>query len=120
MEITRRRHVRIPLRTGANLYCSGQPRATATVADVSLSGLALRDAEHLPEVGGRIYLEFSLPHHRDVPVMAIGEVVWRRSQGDDHGAGVEVIKFFPAGRTALRAFVAGARRNRFNFSLLDG
>lgn len=119
MEITRRRHVRIPLRTPAHLYCSGRPRAQAEVADVSLSGVALRDSDDLPAIGDRVYLEFSLPHHRDVPVMAIGEVVWRRTREGSTGAGVEVLKFFPAGRTALRSFVAGARRSRFNFGLLD-
>ena len=57
--------------------------------------------------------------HRDVPVMAIGEVVWRRQTESDSTAGVEVLKFFPAGRTALRSFVAGARRNQFNYNHLD-
>ena len=119
MEITRRRHVRIPLEASVNLYCNGEPRQQADIVDVSLSGLSLRDHDKLPQVGGRVYLEFSLPLHRDVPVMAIGEVVWRRQTESDPTAGVEVLKFFPAGRTALRSFVAGARRNQFNYNHLD-
>ena len=119
MEITRRRHARIPLSALANIYSSGHARGAARVSDVSLSGLALRGASHLA-LGERIYLEVSLPRHRDVPVMAIGIVRWLTGQDEALDAGIEVLKFFPAGRTALRAFVNGARRSRFNFSLLDG
>lgn len=119
MEITRRRHVRIPLQVPAHLYSSGQPRAEARVQDVSLSGLTLHDVEELPETGQRVYLEFTLPSDRDVPVMVIGNVIWRRGEPGHRTAGVEVIKFFPAGRLALRSYVDRRRRQRLNYNVLD-
>jgi hypothetical protein len=102
------------------MYSDGEPQQEAQVADVSLSGLALSaEMSHppLPPVGTRLYLEFSLPTDREVPIMAIGTVVWSHSQ-ERQAAGVRILKLFPAGQMALRSFVQGARRKSLNYSLV--
>lgn len=119
--IARRRHVRVPLPVDAYIYCAGQPRTTARITDVSLSGITLfTPGEDGPAVADRIYVEFSLPFDRDVPVMAIGTVVWLREEDDGQTAGVEVVKLFPASRTALRSYVDRRRNQQLNYNVLDG
>ena len=96
------------------VYAGARERARGTAHNVSLSGMRLSGAHHAG-LGTRIYLEYALPHHRDFPVMAIGRVVWSR----EAAAGVEVLRYFPSARFAVRSFVDRHRRRRLNYNLFD-
>ena len=85
-----------------------------------MSGMRLEGAEH-QGMGSRIYLEFALPHHRDFPVMAIGRVVWATDAKGEQtaAAGVEMLRFFPSARFAVRSFLDRHKRRRLNYNLFD-
>jgi hypothetical protein len=114
MPVPKRRHVRVPVDVPVYVYAGARERARGTAHDVSISGMKLSGAAH-SGLGSRVYLEYALPHHRDYPVMAIGKVVWTRAES----AGVEVIRYFPSARFAVRSFVDRHRRRRMNYNLFD-
>ena len=120
MTIARRRHVRVPVDVPVYVYAGARDRTRGVARDVSLSGMRLEGAEHAGN-GTRIYLEFALPHHRDFPVMAIGRVVWSKSAKDAAPAsvGVEVLRYFPSARFAVRSYLDRHRRRRLNYNLFD-
>lgn len=120
-QIPRRRHVRVPVDVPVFLYTGKDDRATSRALDVSQSGMRLQDVGDRA-VGSRIYLEYALPHHRDYPVMAIGRVVWTAAQRKDAKpgtVGVEVLRYFPSARFAVRSFLDRHKRRRLNYNLFD-
>ena len=116
----RRRHVRVPVDVPVFVFSGPKERARSVARDVSLSGMRLADCE-TRSPGSRLYLEFVLPNHRDYPVMAIGRVIWSKPAraGGTSAAGVEVVRYFPSARFAVRSFVDGHRRRRINYNLFD-
>lgn len=126
MSLVRRRHVRVPVEVPVYVYAGARERTRGTARDVSLSGMRLDGAWHQGP-GSRVYLEFALPHHRDFPVMAIGRVVWSKpapvAPGADPDAlgatGVEVLRYFPSARFAVRSFLERQRRRRLNYNIFD-
>ena len=114
MESPRRRHVRVPVELPVFVYAGREERAKASARNVSMSGLRLMGGAH-GGVGSRVYLEYALPPHRDVPVMAIGKVVWSKPTE----AGVEVLRYFPSARFAVRSFLDRRRNRRVNYNLFD-
>lgn len=121
MSIVRRRHVRIPVDVPVFVYAGPRERVKGRARDVSLSGLRLDGADHQGP-GSRIYLEYALPHHRDYPVMAIGRVVWtgeNRPDAGDREIGIEVLRYFPSARFAVRSFLDRHKRRRLNYNLFD-
>ena len=118
--VARRRHVRVPVDVPVYVYSGARERMRCTARDVSLSGMRLEGAEH-DGTGSRVYLEFALPHHRDFPVMAIGRVVWTTDAvtGEPAAAGVEMLRFFPSARFAVRSFLERHKRRRLNYNLFD-
>lgn len=120
MSLVRRRHVRVPVDCPVWYYAGPHDRSRGIARDVSLSGMRL-DGVADPAAGNRVYLEFALPHHRDFPVMAIGRVVWRKAarEGETASFGVEVLRYFPSARFAVRSFLDRHRRRRLNYNLFD-
>ena len=118
MSIARRRHVRVPVDVPVYVYAGARERSRCTARDVSLSGMRLEGVEH-GGTGTRIYLEFALPHHRDFPVMAIGRVVWSKDASGESSAGVEMLRYFPSARFAVRSFLDRHKRRRLNYNLFD-
>ncbi|HVO31096.1 MAG TPA: PilZ domain-containing protein [bacterium] len=120
MSLVRRRHPRVPVETPVYVYAGPRERTRGTARDVSLSGMRLEGGDH-QGIGSRIYLEFALPHHRDFPVMAIGRVVWadRQPDGTYAATGIEVLRYFPSARFAVRSFLDRHRRRRLNYNLFD-
>lgn len=118
--VVRRRHVRVPVDVPVFVYAGARDRSKCTARDVSLSGMRLEGAEH-SGLGSRIYLEFALPHHRDFPVMAIGKVVWTQDEktGQTAATGVEMLRYFPSARFAVRSFLDRHKRRRLNYNLFD-
>ena len=118
--VARRRHVRVPVDVPVFVYSGARERMRCTARDVSLSGMRLEGADH-DGTGSRVYLEFALPHHRDFPVMAIGRVVWTTDAktGEPAAAGVEMLRFFPSARFAVRSFLERHKRRRLNYNLFD-
>ena len=118
--VARRRHVRVPVDVPVYVYAGALERSRCTARDVSMSGMRLEGASH-QGTGTRIYLEFALPHHRDFPVMAIGRVVWSRDEksGEPAATGVEMLRYFPSARFAVRSFLDRHRRRRLNYNLFD-
>lgn len=118
--VARRRHVRVPVDVPVFVYAGPKERARCTARDVSASGMRLEGAEHQGP-GSRIYLEFALPHHRDFPVMAIGRVVWSTGArpGEAPATGVEMLRYFPSARFAVRSFLDRHKRRRLNYNLFD-
>lgn len=114
MSVVRRRHVRVPVDVPVFVYAGPNERSRGRARDVSLSGLRLEGAQH-QGVGTRVYLEFALPHHRDYPVMAIARVVWSETQA----IGVEILRFFPSARFAVRSFLERHRRRKLNYNVFD-
>lgn len=114
MAVVRRRHVRVPVDVPVFVYAGPRERSRGRAKDVSMSGLRLEGADH-QGIGSRVYLEFALPHHRDYPVMAIAKVVWAEATG----IGVEILRFFPSARFAVRSFVERHRRRKLNYNLFD-
>ena len=118
--VARRRHVRVPVDVPVFVYAGAKDRTKCSARDVSLSGMRLEGAEHAG-LGSRVYLEFALPNHRDFPVMAIGKVVWTQDEksGEKSAAGVEMLRFFPSARFAVRSFLDRHKRRRLNYNLFD-
>lgn len=118
--VVRRRHVRVPVDVPVFVYAGAKDRSKCVARDVSLSGMRLEGAEHAG-LGSRIYLEFALPHHRDFPVMAIGKVVWTQDEksGERSATGVEMLRYFPSARFAVRSFLDRHKRRRLNYNLFD-
>ena len=118
--VARRRHVRVPVDVPVFVYAGASDRSRCTARDVSMSGMRLEGVAH-HEMGTRLYLEFALPHHRDFPVMAIGRVVWSEPEegGERSSVGVEMLRFFPSARFAVRSFLERHRRRRLNYNLFD-
>lgn len=103
------------------VYAGKDERATSKAMDVSQSGMQLQGAGGRA-IGSRIYLEYALPHHRDYPVMAIGRVVWTAEQRKDAKpgtVGIEVLRYFPSARFAVRSFLDRHKRRRLNYNLFD-
>ena len=118
--VARRRHVRVPVDVPVFVYAGARDRTKCAARDVSLTGMRLEGAEHAG-LGSRIYLEFALPNHRDFPVMAIGKVVWAQDSktGEKSAAGVEMLRYFPSARFAVRSFLDRHKRRRLNYNLFD-
>lgn len=114
MSVVRRRHVRVPVDVPVFVHSGARERSRGRALDVSMSGLRLEGADH-QGIGTRLYLEFALPHHRDYPVMAIAKVVWTEAAA----IGVEIQRFFPSARFAVRSFVDRHRRRKLNYNLFD-
>ena len=117
MEVARRRHVRVPVDVPVWFYAGPHDRSRGIARDVSQSGMRLEGANH-QGVGSRIYLEYALPNNRDYPVMAIGKVVWEKS-GETQSFGVEVLRYFPSARFAVRSFLDRTKRRRINYNIFD-
>ena len=120
MPLVRRRHVRVPVDVPVWFHAGPSERVRGIARDVSSTGMQLEGA--LQPGTSRVYLEFALPHHRDFPVMAIGRVVWQREAAVAGGLasfGVEVLRFFPSARFAVRSFLERQRRRRLNYNLFD-
>ena len=118
--VARRRHVRVPVECPVFVYAGAKDRTRCAARDVSLSGMRLEGADHAG-VGSRIYLEFALPPLRDFPVMALGRVVWSTDEkgGEPAATGVEMLRFFPSARFAVRSFLDRHKRRRLNYNLFD-
>jgi hypothetical protein len=118
--VARRRHVRVPVDCPVFVYAGAKDRTKCVARDVSLSGMRLEGADHAG-LNSRIYLEFALPHHRDFPVMAIGRVVWSTDEktGEPAATGVEMLRYFPSARFAVRSFLDRHKRRRLNYNLFD-
>lgn len=104
-----------------SVYTGKDERSTGRALNVSLSGMRLEGAGDRA-TGSRIYLEYALPHHRDYPVMVIGRVVWtaaERTNAKPGTIGIEILRYFPSARFAIRSFLDRMKRRRLNYNLFD-
>lgn len=117
--IPKRREVRILMKSGAKIYPPQSGVLQAQVSNVSMSGICIQVADKQGDFSGRVHLEFTLPGPVKAPIMAIAKVLWHGKKSSKTLLGLEIVKYFPAGRSLIQSFLTHQRLDNFNYNHFD-
>ena len=117
--IPKRREVRVGMQTGAKIYPPQSGVLQAQVTNISLRGICLQGLDKQNDLEGKVHLEFVLPGPVEAPIMAIAKVLWHGKKSSKNLLGLEIVKYFPAGRSLIQSFLAHQRLDRFNYNYFD-
>jgi hypothetical protein len=83
----RKKHI-----TGVDYYIITTPHGSGIIKDVSVGGLSMLIDKHLTE-GTIVRLRFALPEQDlDMPIEAVGKVVWARKTESGYVTGVQFME----------------------------
>jgi CheY-like chemotaxis protein len=100
MKREQRTKLRIALHAPASIAYAGVENASATVLDLSESGLSLQSQRRLPP-HCKVYFQFSLPGNRS-PIRLSGDVVWQDASGR---VGIRFVDVPQTSRRALQEWI---------------